>query len=78
MILGGGKDNQGKLISQKCSKRKAIEIDHPDEELQRLTKNTPKGEYHKIKHAVELLKLLNANQLEQDFSEFKNFIDKLR
>lgn len=73
-----GKDNNGKLISQKLPKKKAIEIAHPDEELQRLTKSTKKGEYHKIKHAVELLKLLDCSKLESDFTEFKRLVEKLK
>lgn len=74
-----GKDNNnGKLISQKLPKKKAIEIEHPDEKLQELTKTTTRGKYHKIKHAVELLKLLDATKLENDFSEFKRLIEKLK
>ncbi len=73
-----GKDNNGKLISQKLPKKKAIEIEHPDEKLQELTKNTKRGKYHKIKHAVELLKLLDSTKLENDFSEFKRLIEKLK
>jgi hypothetical protein len=73
-----GKDNNGKFVSQKLPKKKAIEIAHPDEEPQRLTKNTKRGEYHKIKHAVELLKLLDCTKLENEFSEFKRLIEKLK
>jgi Domain of unknown function (DUF4276) len=74
-----GKDTAtGKLMSKKLPNKKAIDIDHPDEVLQNLTKNTKKGEYHKIKHAVELLKLLDANKLEADFTEFKRLIKRLK
>lgn len=73
-----GKDNNGKLVSEKQAKRKVIDIAEPDKELQKLTKNTKKGEYHKVKHAVELLKLLDANKLEKEFSEFERLIAKLK
>jgi hypothetical protein len=75
-----GKDKNGKLVSQKMTKKKAIEIAHPDEELRRLTQNLvkPCGEYHKIRHAVELLKLLDCSQLASEFTEFKRLIDKLK
>jgi hypothetical protein len=66
-----------KSMSQKLSKKPAVEIENPDKELQRITKNTAKGEYHKIKHAVELLKLLDATKLATDFPEFRRLIDKL-
>ena len=44
-----GLDNYKKKISDKIPKKKATEIEHPDEELMRITKNSKKGEYHKIK-----------------------------
>jgi hypothetical protein len=72
-----GKDDNGKLISDKLPKKEAIDIAHPDEELERLTKNTKKGKYHKIRHAVELLQLLDATKLADEFSEFKRLIEKL-
>ena len=73
-----GKDENGKHISQKTSKRKAADIPNPDEELKNLTKNSKRGAYHKIKHAVELLKGLDASQLAKDFPEFNRLIDRLR
>ena len=73
-----GKDNNGRLISEKLPKKKAIKIANPDEELQDLTKNTKRGKYHKIKHAVELLKLLDCAKLENEFSEFRRLIEKLK
>ncbi len=73
-----GKDNLHKKISNKIPKKKACEIEHPDEELMRITKNTKKGTYHKIKHAVELLRLLDANKLEMEFEDFKNLIERIK
>jgi hypothetical protein len=73
-----GKDSvTKKKMSDKLPKKKAVDIENPDKELQRLTKTTPRGEYHKITHAVELLKLLDASKLEVDFPEFKRLIDRL-
>jgi len=43
----------------------------------KLTKNTKKGTYHKVNHGTQLLELLDANQLENRFSEFKDLIEKL-
>jgi hypothetical protein len=73
-----GLDNNKKKVSDKIPKRKSIEFSNPDEKLKEYTKNTKKGEYHKIKHAVELLKLLDSTKLESDFEEFKRLIKRLR
>jgi hypothetical protein len=75
-----GKDQNGKLISEKLSKKRAAEVNEPDRELQRVTNNLQKpcGEYHKIKHAVELLKLLDVSKLVNDFSEFRRLIERLQ
>ena len=73
-----GIDNKHKKVSEKIPEKKASDFKNPDEKLIELTKYTKKGEYHKIKHGVELLKLLNATQLEKDFSDFKNLIDKMK
>ncbi len=73
-----GIDNCKKKVSDKIPKKRAIEIPHPDEELMKITKNTKRGEYHKIKHAVELLKLLDANKLEIEFSDFKRLIERIK
>lgn len=66
-----------KAISEKLPKKKASDIEHPDEKLQELTKNTKRGAYHKIRHGVELLKKLDATKLEKDIPEFKKLIEKL-
>lgn len=73
-----GIDNQRKKVSEKMPEKKASDFVNPDEKLIELTKNTKKGEYHKIRHGVELLKLLDATQLEKDFPDFKNLIDKMK
>jgi Domain of unknown function (DUF4276) len=72
-----GKDDNGKLISEKLVKRKASEIPNPDQLLEELTKNSKKRKYHKVKHAVELLKLLDASKLENEFPDFKRLIEYL-
>ncbi|MDX2246938.1 MAG: DUF4276 family protein [Bacteroidia bacterium] len=72
-----GQDNNGKKVSDKLTQKNPIEYPHPDEEIQRLTKHTKKGGYHKIKHGVELLKLLDAAKLEDDFNDFKRLITRI-
>jgi Domain of unknown function (DUF4276) len=72
-----GVDANGKQVSEKITKKRANEFAEPDKELQRLTRYTKKGEYHKIKHGIELLKLLDANQLENNFPDFGRLIARL-
>lgn len=67
-----------KSISTKLPKKHAGEFSKPDEELQRLTKDTTKGTYHKVNHGVQLLKLLDADKLCKDFPDFKRLIEKLK
>jgi len=64
-------------ISTKIPKKNPQEIKEPDKVLMKLTKNTKKGTYHKVNHGTQLLELLDANQLENRFSEFKDLIEKL-
>lgn len=74
-----GKDKNGKNISSKIIKNKAELISNPDEVLQKITKNcNKKATYHKIKHAVELLMLLDAKKLVEEFPDFRNLIEEIR
>jgi len=74
-----GKDsNSNKKISNKIPKKKASQIPNPYEFLKNLTKNSKRGTYHKIKHAVGLLILLDAPKLEEDFIDFKRLIESLQ
>ncbi len=73
-----GVDNNGKKVSEKLTKRSVIEIKDPKGELKKATKNTRKGEYQEIKHAVELLKRLDSERLQVAFIDFKNLIDVLK
>ncbi len=60
-------------------KRRPVEIENPSDELIRLTKNIPKKEhYHKVRHGVELLKLLNLDNLMNEFNDVKNLIEFLK
>lgn len=72
-----GVENKGKSISEKLVKKHAKEIPHPDQELKKVTKDSKRGEYHKIKHAVELLKRLDPLKLEGQFQDFKRLIEKI-
>ncbi|MBO0936881.1 DUF4276 family protein [Fibrella sp. HMF5335] len=58
-------------------RRPAHTIADPCSELQRLTKNTKKKTYHKVKHAVELLPKLDLVALCNSFDDVKNLIDRL-
>ena len=73
-----GVDNLRKKVSEKLPKKKATEIEHPDEELKRITKSSKKGEYYKIKHGVELLKLIDANKVEIEFTDFKRLRSRMK
>jgi hypothetical protein len=65
-------------ISKKLTKKHASEFHEPDKELQRITKDSHKGEYHKVHHGAQLLKLLDANKLFKEFPDFKKIIEKLK
>ena len=62
----------------KIPKKHASEISKPDVELMKLTKDSPKKEYHKVRHAVELLSLLDVEKLKQAFPDFNNLIQVLK
>ena len=64
-------------ISEKLTVKHGNLFEHPDKELQRLTKGCKKGTYHKVQHGVELLKLLDSKKLAMDFSDFKRLIESL-
>lgn len=73
-----GKNNKGKSVSEKITKRKVLEIPYPKDELKKITKDSRRGVYHEIKHAVELLKTLDPEKLENDFQDFRLLIDKIK
>lgn len=68
----------GSQISNKLAIKPATEVSEPDKELQRITKDTKKGTYHKIRHGAELLKLLDVNKLSNDFPDFKRLVECLQ
>ncbi|MGL5890366.1 MAG: DUF4276 family protein, partial [Bacteroidia bacterium] len=50
----------------------------PDEEINRHARRTTKGEYHKIKHGITLLQLLDGSKLKKSFPEdFEQLIESL-
>lgn len=65
-------------ISKKLKKKAASEYSEPDKELQKLTKNTKKEAYHKVRHGAQLLTFLDADKLYKDFPDFKRLIDQLK
>ncbi|MCD4820154.1 MAG: DUF4276 family protein [Candidatus Cloacimonetes bacterium] len=68
----------GEILSKKINSETYQEIEKPAKFLQKITINSKKRKYHKVKHGVELLKRLDANKLENSSSEFKNLITILR
>ncbi|HRK28748.1 MAG TPA: DUF4276 family protein [Chitinophagales bacterium] len=72
-----GKDMGGAKISKKIPSKKTTQIMKPSELLRDITRQTTKGGYHKIKHAFELLRLLDAEKLENDIPEFRRLIRRI-
>lgn len=62
----------------KIPKKHASEIIKPDIKLRELTKNSPKKEYHKVRHAVELLAKLDIEKLKKTFPDFNDLIEVLK
>jgi hypothetical protein len=65
-------------VSKKLPKKHASEFVEPDKELQKITKGTDKGIYHKVRHGTQLLKQLDADKLFNEFPDFKRLIEKLK
>jgi hypothetical protein len=55
-----------------------VRITKPDVKLRELTKNSPKNEYHKVRHAVELLAKLDVEKLKKAFPDFNDLIEVLK
>jgi hypothetical protein len=64
----------GEAISTKIPDRDSQDISKPNKELQKWTRQSPKGKYHKVRHAVELLKKLDAEKLRNDFPDVNQLI----
>ena len=62
---------------KKLKLKHPMDIPNPDEFLQKLTKNTKRGEYHKISHGTELLSRLKSSQLRIDFDDYNNLIEAI-
>lgn len=65
-------------ISLKLAKKPASDFSEPDKELQKYTRGTKKGPYHKVNHGSKLLPMLDADKLMQDFPDFKRLIEELK
>jgi len=65
-------------IKSKVSPRDPKSIDNPSDLLAQLTKKTKKGEYHKVKHATDLLKMLKLTDVEDKFDDAKNLISAMK
>ena len=53
-------------------------IPKPSKVLGTLTEKSKSRKYHKIKHSVELLPLLDTKKLALDFPDFKELIDSIK
>lgn len=71
-------DFYGCNITKRIPQKSAKEIHKPAEFLMEITRHSKKGKYHKVKHGVELLKKLNASELEEYFSDFASLIRNLK
>ncbi|MBM3436885.1 MAG: DUF4276 family protein [Bacteroidetes bacterium] len=61
-------------LSVKIPNKHPKEISNPSDFLYQITKLTKKGKYHKVKHAVDLLRQLSTEQLMLDFEDFNKLI----
>jgi hypothetical protein len=68
----------GVKVPKKIRSKDPKKIENPDKILQGITQLSIKGKYHKVKHGVNLLKRLDSEKLYEDFSDFKNLVDKIR
>jgi len=66
-----------KPISASLPKAPPQNIADPATLLKRMTKDTQKGTYHKVKHGTALLELLDAHVLRTAFAEFDAMIRKI-
>jgi hypothetical protein len=73
-----GSDKNRKKVSEKLSKQPPAVIADPKAELKKATKDSKRGQYHEIKHSVELLKRLNADILELNSIDFQRLIESLK
>ena len=64
-------------VSKHIPKKNAMLIDEPDKELQKITQKSRKGKYHKVRHGTQLLQMLDAGRLYDEFADFKRLIDNL-
>lgn len=62
-------------VSKKLAKKPASEFREPDKELQKITKDTQRGSYQKVKHGIQLLAALDPEKLMQDFPDFKRLVE---
>jgi hypothetical protein len=65
-------------VSSKIPPRPAQDIPNPSDLLNKIVVSITRKRYHKVIHAVELLKLLDASQLINDFEDFRKLIERLK
>ncbi len=64
-------------ISAKLPNTNPKKIANPVAVLEKVTRDTQKGKYHKVKHGTALLELLDAHLLKNSFNEFNQLITRI-
>ncbi len=67
----------GQSVAKRLTQKRAQLFEKPSRELMRITRGTPKGEYHKVRDAVDFLERLDAQRLRKDFPQFDELVTKL-
>lgn len=67
----------GNEVENRIPKGDPKKITKPSQVLYEIAKDTKRKKYHKVRDAEQLLQLLDANQLCNDFEDFKNLVDEL-
>ncbi len=71
----------GCTVATKYKNKDPKSINSPDQELMEIARKAghkTRREYHKVRHGLELLLLLDAKKLENDFEDFKKLIEHLK
>ena len=64
-------------VSSRIPKKHSMLTAESDKELQNITRNSRKGKYHKVRHGAQLLQMLDAGRLYDEFTDFKRLVDEL-
>jgi hypothetical protein len=68
----------GIKLSNKIRDKQPSLIENPDILIERLTKKSKRGKYHKVNHAALILEILDSKKLMESFIDFKNLISFMK